>query len=178
MTLEIVQKGDPVLREKAADVAVEEITLPATQNDIEAMHKALASTQDGVALAAPQIGISKRIFVIAPKAYDNYTDQPLVFINPTITKRSKTKTWVDEGCLSVRWWYGKTHRHKQATVEAYNEAGVKFQLGGSGLIAQIFQHEIDHLDGILFDDHAEDLHELDKEGHKQYKAAQEERKEQ
>ena len=161
MSLDIVQKGDSVLREKAAEVIVDEITSSSIQDIIKKMHAALAGTKDGVALAAPQIGISKRIFVIAPKAYDNYTNQPLVFVNPVITKRSKNKTWVDEGCLSVRWWYGKTHRNKQATVEAYNEHGEKFQLGGSGLIAQIFQHEIDHLDGILFDDHATDLYELD-----------------
>jgi peptide deformylase len=161
MSLDIVQKGDSVLREKAAEVMVDEITSTPVQETLKNMHAALASTKDGVALAAPQIGISQRIFVIAPKAYNNYTNQPLVFINPTIIKRSKNKTWVEEGCLSVRWWYGKTHRSKQATVEAYNEHGEKFQLGGSGLIAQIFQHEIDHLDGILFDDHAKDLHEID-----------------
>jgi len=169
MSLDIVQKGNEVLRQKAIDVIVDEITSSVIQGDLKKMHGSLAGQKDGVALAAPQIGISKRIFVIAPKAYGDSNDQPLVFINPLIIKRSKNKSWVDEGCLSVRWRYGKTHRHKQATVEAYNEHGEKFQLGGSGLIAQIFQHEIDHLDGILFDDHATDLHELNDDEIKEHK---------
>lgn len=173
MSHPIVQKGDPVLRKQAPAVAIEQITSPELQQDIKAMHAALADCHDGVALAAPQIGISKRIFVIAPKAFKEYTDQPLVFINPVITKTSKKKEHMDEGCLSVRGWFGKTQRHKQATVEAYNEHGEKFEMGGSGLIAQIFQHEIDHLDGILFDDHAHDVRELSQEELQQYKEEQE-----
>ncbi|MBP6925772.1 MAG: peptide deformylase [Candidatus Pacebacteria bacterium] len=175
--MDIVQKGDPVLRKKAAEVSLENITSPAVQKEITLMHQALATQHDGVALAAPQIGISKRIFVVAQKAYRTYTDQPLVFINPVIVKASKAKSWRDEGCLSVRWWYGKTHRHTQATVEAYNEHGEKFQLGGSGLVAQIFQHEIDHLDGILFDDHAKDLGEYTHEEVEQHVAKRERHKE-
>jgi peptide deformylase len=59
----------------------------------------------------------------------------------------------------VRWLYGKTYRSKKATVEAYDENGRKFKMGGSGLLAQIFQHETDHLNGILFIDHAKDVKE-------------------
>lgn len=173
----IVQKGNDVLRKLAAPVPIASITSKTIQNDIKKMHEALAEQHDGIALAAPQIDISKRIFVISPKAFKEYTNQPLVFINPVLIKKSKEKKWLDEGCLSVRWWYGKTHRHKQATVEAYNEQGQKFTLGGSGLLAQIFQHEIDHLDGILFDDHATDLRELSSDEQIDYKKDQAKRKE-
>ncbi len=64
-----------------------------------------------------------------------------------------------EGCLSVRWLYGKTLRSKKASIEAYNEKGKKIRRGASQLLAQIFQHETDHLKGVLFIDHAEDIRE-------------------
>jgi peptide deformylase len=70
---------------------------------------------------------------------------------------------MQEGCLSVRWIYGKTKRAVNATVEAYDITGAKFSYGASGLIAHIFQHEIDHLDGILFTDHGFDLEEYTEE---------------
>ena|SRR3990167_2850598 len=81
----------------------------------------------------------------------------LIFINPKISKLSRERTWVPEGCLSVRPLYGKTFRSTKATVEAYDETGKKFTRGASGLLAQIFQHETDHLNGILFIDHAKDI---------------------
>ena len=64
-----------------------------------------------------------------------------------------------EGCLSVRWLYGRTLRYTKASIEAYDKKGKKFSRGASGLLAQIFQHETDHLKGILFIDHAEDIKE-------------------
>ncbi len=67
---------------------------------------------------------------------------------------------MDEGCLSVRGIYGKTYRYNRATVRAQDENGVTFVRGGGGLLAQIFQHETDHLEGILFTDHAIDLYEF------------------
>jgi peptide deformylase len=83
----------------------------------------------------------------------------LVFINPVISKLSREKHEVPEGCLSVRWLYGKTIRSKKVTVTAYDENGKKFIRGASGLLAQIFQHETDHLKGILFIDYAKDIKE-------------------
>jgi peptide deformylase len=70
---------------------------------------------------------------------------------------------MQEGCLSVRWVYGKTTRAVSVTIEAYDEMGNKFSYGASGLIAHIFQHETDHLDGILFIDHGFDLEEFTEE---------------
>jgi peptide deformylase len=131
---------------------------------IKLMQESLSKETDGVALAAPQIGVSKRIFVISPLAYKKDAKwKPLVFINPVLTKLSKKQEEMQEGCLSVRWIYGKTKRATSATVEACDENGLKFSFGASGLLAQIFQHEIDHLDGILFIDHGFDLEEFTEE---------------
>jgi peptide deformylase len=156
----VVQEGADVLRKTSPAIPLEDITTDAIQNILHLMKKVLKSQRDGVALAAPQVGISKRIFIVAPKAYDSYTNQHLVFINPKILRTSSDLEWMDEGCLSVRWRYGKTSRYTKATVQAYDEQGNVFQASGSGLLAQVFQHEIDHLDGILFHDHAKDLHVL------------------
>ena len=83
----------------------------------------------------------------------------MVFINPKISKLSREKEWLPEGCLSVRWLYGNTLRSKKATVTAYDENGKKFTRGASGLLAQIFQHETDHLKGVLFIDKAKNIKE-------------------
>ena len=82
-----------------------------------------------------------------------------MFINPKITKTSKKIEEMHEGCLSVRWIYGKTKRYSRVTLEAYDENGNKFSFGASGLISQIFQHETEHLDGILFIDEGYDFEE-------------------
>ena len=156
----IVQDPHDVLRDVANTVLPSEFGTDKLRDIVQSMHDSLATQKDGVALAAPQIGISKRIFVVAESAFHTYMGQPLVYINPVITGASKEKIWVEEGCLSVRWMYGKAHRHAKATVKAQNVNGNTFTQKGSGLLAQIFQHEIDHLEGILFHDHATDLHEL------------------
>ena len=83
-----------------------------------------------------------------------------VYINPEIKKLSKNKERLDEGCLSVRYLYGKVERSEKASIEAYDESGKKFKMGASGLLAQIFQHEVDHLNGILFTDKADDIVEV------------------
>lgn len=173
MAKKILQKEQKVLREVAKEVPISDITTLKIKKILKEMSASLKSQNDGVAIAAPQIGYSLRIFVVAGKIFsEDFMDkreraletlkesiQDLVFINPVITKLSKDKEWVPEGCLSVRPFYGKTYRSKKATVEAYDENGNKFSRGGSGLLAQIFQHETDHLNGILFIDHAKDVKE-------------------
>lgn len=177
----IVDRDAPVLRKVAAPVKQNEIQNSKTRSLIADMKRLLAREKDGVALAAPQVGASVRLFVVSGKVYaqkerakrgaispEGGTDKKVnrivfpdqVFINPVITKRSRERGWMDEGCLSVRWLYGKAPRAKKVTVEALNERGEKMIVGASGLLAQIFQHEIDHLDGILFTDSARDIHEL------------------
>ena len=178
MSKKIVQKEDKVLRKRAKEILVKEITGAKIQKVLKEMSDALWSQDDGVAIAAPQIGYSLSIFVVSGKIFqkdfilnaekEKIESTPaekknrlkdMVFINPKISKLSREKEWVPEGCLSVRWLYGKTHRSKKATVMAYDESGKKFTRGASGLLAQIFQHETDHLDGVLFTDHAKDIRE-------------------
>jgi len=168
----IVQKEDPILRAKALKVPVEEIQKENIQSVLKDMKEALKSQLDGVAIAAPQIGKSLRIFIISGRIRNllkkentkEYPDE--VFINPKIIKLSKKKKKMEEGCLSIRWLYGKVNRAERATVEAYNEHGELFTKGGSELLAQIFQHETDHLDGVLFTDKAEDIEEIPPEKQK------------
>jgi peptide deformylase len=164
----IVQNGEAVLRDIAKPVPIKDITTPHIQKLIADMKSALDPEKDGVALAAPQIGVPLRIFIIsglilaaaderyAPK--DKLTD--MVFINPEIIKTSKEKEDVEEGCLSVRYLYGKISRAKKVTLRAYDEHGRKVERGASGLLAQIFQHETDHLNGVLFIDRARDIQEI------------------
>ncbi|MEN9921269.1 MAG: hypothetical protein RLZZ517_247 [Candidatus Parcubacteria bacterium] len=159
----IVQQENPVLRATAEEVDISSIIKPEVQKIIKEMFESLEDQKDGVALAAPQIAYSKRIFVISPQMLETKVSLPLVYINPVIIKKSKDKKNMEEGCLSCRWWYGKTKRSSRATVRAYDEKGKEFEVEGRGLVAQIFQHEIDHLDGVLFVDHAKDLKEVEPE---------------
>lgn len=162
--IQIDENKDNILRAHAHPIKKVEFGTPYLKEVIDVMQKRLAKESDGVALAAPQIAISLRLFVVSPNAYhDDAKWKPLVFINPKITKMSKKTAIMQEGCLSVRWTYGKTTRSVSATVEAYDVEGNKFSYGGTGLIAHIFQHEIDHLDGTLFVDHGFDFEEYTEE---------------
>lgn len=167
----IIQKEDPLLRQIAKEVPLSKIKSREIKKIISDMKKSLATQADGVAIAAPQIGASVRIFVVAGKIFNSdfrregnepieQTETPspdLVFINPVITKLSKTKKWMHEGCLSVRPLWGEVNRSTNATIVAYDENGTKITRGAGGLLAHIFQHETDHLDGILFIDKAKNI---------------------
>ena len=168
----ILQKEELVLRKIAKEIRPTDIKTSKIKKVLKEMSMALLSQHDGVAIAAPQIGYSLRIFLVAGKIFAKDFNQnkeqkklpilkikDMVFINPKISKLSREKEWLPEVCLSVRPFYGKTHRSKKATVSAYDENGKKFTRGASGLLAQIFQHETDHLNGILFIDHAKDVKE-------------------
>ena len=172
--IKIVQKEDKVLRQNTKEIPVRGIVSSKIKKILKEMSAALKSQSDGVAIAAPQIGYKLSIFVVSGKIFhkdfvrgekefekipDKERPRDLIFINPKISKLSREKEWMPEGCLSVRWLYGKTYRSKKALVTAYDENGKKFQRGASGLLAQIFQHETDHLKGILFIDHAKDIKE-------------------
>lgn len=196
---EIVQKENKILRKVAKPVAIADIRSRKVETIIRRMIKAVSKEEDGVAIAAPQIGENLRIFVISKKLFeildeekaskkskremidelatgshsasnfaevaldkeaprDKYKD--MIFINPEILKISKEKMIIEEGCLSVRWLYGKVKRSKKTLVKAYDENGKVFTMGGSGLLSQAFQHEIDHLNGVLFTDKAKGLKEM------------------
>lgn len=156
---DIIQDPDPVLRAVAAPVPVPDITAKKIQDVIAAMQHALAKEDDGVAIAAPQIGVSLRIFVISKKVLKDATAD-MVFINPELIRLGKQKKYVHEGCLSVRWKYGLVKRSLTATVRAYNAEGNEFQMSARGLLAQVFQHETDHLNGTLFIDSAKDVEDI------------------
>lgn len=161
MKRSIVYKGDPVLEQLADVIPTEAILDDEHQELFRDMHEVLATQHNGVALAAPQIGISERVFIIAPFLFDSEEYQHLepqtVCINPRIVWHSKDQKKMEEGCLSIPGVTGFVRRHTRATIEAQDINGRVFELEGTGLLAQIFQHEIDHLDGILFDTKATDL---------------------
>ncbi len=165
----IVQEPNKALRSIAQEVPIADISSKRVQDTLTCMMNALHREPDGVAIAAPQIGASLRMFIVAGFVFDlkkknlgATKSSDRVFINPQIIKRSKETKWIPgEGCLSVRWIYGTAKRHKQVTVKACDETGKVFTMSGSGLLAQIFQHEIDHLEGILFIDHAKDIRHMD-----------------
>jgi len=169
---EIVQDGHPALREVASEVPEELFGTPELKEMLKDMEKALDAEPDGVALAAPQIALPYRIFIVRydrmqphPPEGEGHVADVGVFINPEFVKASRRRDEVDEGCLSVRGLYGKTLRHERATVRARTFDGRSFERGGGGLLAQAFQHEIDHLDGILFIDHAEGLVQIPRPDH-------------
>lgn len=164
---EIVQDGAPVLRKVAAPVPEELFGTPELARMIKDMEEALDKEPDGVALAAPQIAISYQIFIVRkdrtlpplPKGTQSTppSSEIEVYINPKITRTSRKRAARDEGCLSVRGIYGTTNRHERVTIKARRPDGTHVERGAGGLMAQIFEHEIDHLNGILFIDHATEL---------------------
>lgn len=163
---EIVQKDSYMLRQKAAPIPVKEILSTRIQKIIKNMTDTLSAEEDGVALAAPQIAEPLSIFIVSGKVFDEH-DSDKIFINPELTKTSRKKENMHEGCLSVRGLYGNVKRHTKATVKAYDQDGNTFTLGASGLLAQIFQHEMDHLNGVLFTDKATTIKTAEELNHEQ-----------
>ncbi len=162
--IQIDEKHENQLRLNCLPVSPSEFGSEQLLSLINTMKVTLSKEEDGVALAAPQVAVNKQIFIISPLAFkEEAIYKPLIFINPQIIKTGKRKREMQEGCLSVRWIYGKTKRYMHVTIEAYDEFGKHFIFGASGLIAHIFQHETDHLKGILFIDHGYDLEEYTEE---------------
>jgi len=168
MSKEILQKNNPTLRQKCSEVLPEEFSTEKLKKELDEMKSSLNSTPDGVALAAPQIGLSKCIFIVSERIFEEGAGEAteLIYINPKIIKKSTKKTIFDEGCLSVRNIYGKIKRSSNVTIEAQDLEGKTFTRGAGGLLAEIFQHETDHLKGVLFIDNAYDLKEMEHDGSK------------
>lgn len=171
---EIVQDGAPVLREVARPVPESMFGTKELDELLKDMTEALDREPDGVALAAPQINESLRVFIVRvdrtlppppipegedPAKASRKEPKPHVdvYINPEIVKTSRRRSRADEGCLSVRGIYGTTNRHERVTIRAQHPDSTHFTRGAGGLLAQIFEHEIDHLNGILFTDGADNL---------------------
>jgi len=103
---------------------------------------------NGIGLAAPQVGIPQRIFTVQIEDGD-----PIVFINPEITATSSELSVYEEGCLSVPAQYAKVKRPAEIEIQAWNTRGRPFSIQAAGLLATVIQHELDHLNGVLFIDH-------------------------
>jgi peptide deformylase len=145
MKREVRLLGDPVLREKAAPVAqISDETRQLIRDMFETMY-----AEDGVGLAAPQVGISERIIVVDPQLDDL---PPFALINPEIVELSKETEKGEEGCLSIPGLRDIVERAYKTVVRGTSETGESRELELIGLPARIIQHEVDHLDGILFFD--------------------------
>ncbi|MES2125358.1 MAG: peptide deformylase [Gemmatimonadota bacterium] len=140
--LDIHLLGSPVLRERAAEITVVDAQL---RTLIDNMFETM-SVACGVGLAANQIGVARRVAVI------NAEGETFAMINPQVVAEEGQAT-AEEGCLSIPDAYADVQRPERITLEALNEDGEPFRLEASGLVARAIQHEIDHLDGILFIDH-------------------------
>jgi len=155
MTLRtIVTLPDPVLRRKAHTVTKFDKNLHALLDDmVETMRDA-----PGVGLAAPQIGLSERIIVIEyyEKEEDEENEEALkkvwAMINPEIVKSSEETLMGVEGCLSLPGLVGEVERHAEVLIRGMNRHGKPMKVKAKGWLARIFQHEIDHLNGVLFPD--------------------------
>ena len=150
---EIRKEGDEILSKKCREV--EEITdkiLELGQDMLDTMYK-----YDGIGLAASQVGILKRVIVYDIKYFEeDEKPEPHILINPVITSRSKTMIEVEEGCLSFPDVYEKVLRHEKVTVEYMDTKGKKKRINAKDIEAVVLQHEIDHLDGIVFLDRVEE----------------------
>ncbi|MDA1334683.1 MAG: peptide deformylase [bacterium] len=168
MQKRITVEPEPVLRRHATAVNESEFGTDELKATVQNLSDTLKTTDDGIGIAAPQIGISKRIFIASEEALDidkrvGSEDKPekekstwehYIFINPKVLKISSKKDFGPEGCLSIPGTYGEVKRAEKIKVRAYDTNGKPFERGATGLFARLLQHEIDHLEGVLFIDKA------------------------
>ncbi len=142
--LKIVTLGDSRLLQRASVIAdVDRLVYDLSQAMIETMREG-----NGIGLAGPQVGELRRIFVCHVSG-----DIPRVFINPEIIQTSQDLATMEEGCLSIPGIYADVVRPAAVTVQAWNEKGRPFRIDAEGSLARVIQHEMDHLNGVLFLDH-------------------------
>jgi peptide deformylase len=160
-TKKIYPFTEAVLREEAQPVETFDKGLQQLIEDmIETMRAA-----PGVGLAAPQIGIPKRVIVVEFGHEDDETvpEQLYVLVNPEIVKQSKHMVSGVEGCLSVPGFTGQVERAQVVTVQGQDQYGKKVKLRAQGWLARIFQHEIDHINGVLYTDRTDRIWHSDHE---------------
>lgn len=146
--LPIITAPDPFLKRIAAPVEAVDDALRALMDDmLETMYAAA-----GVGLAAPQVGVSKRVLVIDASRPDG-PPQPFKMVNPQIAGSSENTRIHEEGCLSLPENYAEVERPDEVSVRYLDETGAQKTIKADGLLSTCVQHEIDHLDGILFVDH-------------------------
>ena len=145
--LEILQAPHPLLKTKAKPVARIDDGLRRLAADmLETMYKA-----PGIGLAAPQVGVSERLVVIDVAEGDER--RPLALVNPQIVWRSDERATAEEGCLSLPGQFADVTRPQEVRVKYQTDRGEDCEIEAQGLLARCLQHELDHLDGILFVDH-------------------------
>lgn len=153
--LPVAQRGEAILTVVAKAVESSEFSSTYLQSLVEAMQVTMLE-RNGVGIAAPQVYISKRIIIVASRANLRYPDAPemesIIMINPKIIDRSTDIVFGEEGCLSVPNERGQVARAERVVVQYFNLMGEKLEIELHGFPARIVQHEIDHLDGILFVD--------------------------
>ena len=152
MIYPIVRYGQPVLEKKAADIT--EFDTPDLHKLVEDMFESMYAAK-GVGLAAPQIGVGKRIAVIDTTVGED-VGQKLVLINPEIIGKEGSQSG-EEGCLSLPTFRETVTRAKKVTVRAFDPAGKPFEMTGEDLLARAFLHETDHLNGMLYISHISPL---------------------
>ena len=156
MILDIVQIGDPVLRRKAHKITQIDRDIRLLADDmVETLHDS-----GGVGLAAPQIGESIRMIVVEYPEDDSVEDSPVKtykVINPEIIWRSEETVEGNEGCLSIPGYVGTVERNESIKVKGLSVFGRPLKISASGWLARIFQHEIDHLEGICYIDRATEI---------------------
>lgn len=153
-TRSIREIGDDLLRKKSRKIEVIDEKIVQLLDD---MYETLKQTADGVGLAAPQVGVLKRAIVVDLSGEDG--PGPYKLINPVIVKKSGEQV-CREGCLSVPGKLGDVIRPKKVVVEALNEKGEKVVIRAEDILAVVLSHEIDHLDGVLFIDRADELFDI------------------
>lgn len=155
--LDIVTFPEPSLRLKAKQVTKFDYEL---QTLVDLMFETMRDAP-GVGLAAPQIGQSLRLVVVeyTDDEDENARPKKYVLVNPEIVKRSEEMVTDIEGCLSLPGLAGTVERHEAVTIKAKNRFGKPLKIEAEGWLARIFQHEIDHLDGVLYIDRAEEVFE-------------------
>lgn len=150
--LDIRKAGDPVLKAKAKPVVkVTKTVRQLLDNMVETMRE-----EDGVGLAAPQVGVSSRLIVV------DIGEGLIELINPELVETEGCEV-ATEGCLSIPGYYGEVERFTQVTVTGLDRNGNPLRLSCDGLLARAMQHEIDHLEGVLFIERAQSLHKEQKE---------------
>ncbi len=149
--LPIYQFPHPILKQKAKRVrAIDGSVKKLISDMIETMH----SEPGRVGLAAPQVGVSLRVIVIGlPEAED------IAIVNPEIVRR-RGERLLDEGCLSVPGYFGQVQRAESVTVKGRDQSGKEIRIKAEGLLAQALEHEIDHVNGVLYLDHLESMDKL------------------
>ncbi len=156
--LRVRQDGDPVLRQKAKKVSRTDDSLRRLVDDM--FYTMYNNENRGIGLAAPQVGQSIRVIVVDMQDEEH---EPIALVNPEIVKASKEMVTGAEGCLSVAGLRGDVERHETITVKGRDEFGHEKRFKADGWFARCLQHEIDHLDGILFTDKATNVRDVNEE---------------